>query len=326
VAIADEEAMIAFDPATGREDFIRRASFRTKEQDFGFLVPTPTKPELGEVDDAVFERLAKQIEPRVIEKVRYVPELTATCMFFSRAASKSAAPTAIAAATVQVLDEQRVGGFDAAVLRSDDEGALAKWLADHGYDERPELAAWLAPYVAKRWIVTAFKIAKAKDPSRVDLMVDPGAVATKAVRMTFTTDKPMFPYREPADQRATSAALASRMLRVFVVTPGRAAGALGNGDAWPGRAVWANTPSEALLGSLGVKTAPGVWLTAFEDRSSPRPGVDDLFFTPSKDTTPIEPPPIEHIDERPIPIPVDLIAGGALIAWLLARRRKPSPP
>src|SRR5207237_170781 len=71
-AIAEEEALIIWDPATKTEHFIRRAAFRSTARQFGFLVPTPTKPELSEVDDSIFDTLADVIRP----PVKYVAEPT----------------------------------------------------------------------------------------------------------------------------------------------------------------------------------------------------------------------------------------------------------
>ena len=64
---------------------------------------------------------------------------------------------------VRVLDEQRVAGYDAAVLEADSANALNAWLAKHEYVTRPDLAAWLDTYVKAKWKITAFKVAKASD-------------------------------------------------------------------------------------------------------------------------------------------------------------------
>lgn len=66
VAIADEEAIIVWDAATKTEHFIRRAQFGSTAKRFGFLVPTPAKPELGEIDSSIFADLAWQLRPEVI--------------------------------------------------------------------------------------------------------------------------------------------------------------------------------------------------------------------------------------------------------------------
>src|ERR1051326_3386095 len=70
VEIADESAIIVWDSATGTEHFIRRATFKSAAQDFGFLVPTPTKPELAEADDAAFKELARITAPKVVKQPR----------------------------------------------------------------------------------------------------------------------------------------------------------------------------------------------------------------------------------------------------------------
>src|SRR5262249_16123175 len=51
---AEEEALIVWDSVHHVEHFIRRAGFRTSAQSFGFLVPTPSKPELTEIDAGIF--------------------------------------------------------------------------------------------------------------------------------------------------------------------------------------------------------------------------------------------------------------------------------
>ncbi len=236
VQIADESAIIAWDEAAKREHFIRRASFRAAGRDFGFLVPTPTQPELGEVDDAVFARLEEATKPEVVERIEHelVPAFLCAFPYYFMARSAGSAPMA-ASAPVRVLATQRVAGFDAVVLEADDAGALAAWLDQHGYASRPELAAWLAPYVSAKWKLTAFKIAADTSSRTAD---------TSAVRMSFTTDRPFFPYREPTDQRENLPASevdASRLLRVFFFGKERVAGSIGpERAAWPGSAIWSD--------------------------------------------------------------------------------------
>lgn len=152
VRIADESAIIVWDQASRIEHFIRRATFASDTPDFGFLVPTPSKPELAEAPDSVFQQL------------------------------------------------------------------------------EPALEEWLAPYVAKRWLLTAIKIAGAAGSK---------AIATSAVCMSFKAERPFYPYREPAEQRETMPASLKagvapdvsndRRLRVFFVSDARMDGAVGEG-------------------------------------------------------------------------------------------------
>src|SRR4051794_22255750 len=66
IHIAEESAVIVWHAPSKTQHFIRRATFDTNSPDFGFLVPTPTKPVLAEADDRVFERAERLIRPRVI--------------------------------------------------------------------------------------------------------------------------------------------------------------------------------------------------------------------------------------------------------------------
>lgn len=327
VRIADESAIIVWDEASKTEHFIRRATFTSSADDFGFLVPTPTKPDLAEAPDSVFASLEWKIKPPV--EIRYVisgvePGLLCAAPFYLTA--RSAMDTA--AAPVRVLETKRVGGYDAAVLEADSATALAEWLQSNGYASRPALSEWLTPYVAMRWKITAYKIAAGREAK---------AVETSAVRMSFKTDKPFFPYREPADQRETITAGAkerdttapppNRILRVFFIGPRRVKGTVGEaGSPWPGEATWADSISTDLIKpALAPLPLPfeNAWLTAFEDRSTPRPGVDDVFFSASEADTPIKPKPIQVTRPRPIFLPLDVIAilaGGSI--WLVKRIQK----
>jgi hypothetical protein len=254
VRIHGEEALIVWDPEHQKQHFVRVAGFEPADEDFGFLVPTPTRPELAEADDAVFERL--------FAIYRRPPPQSA---LRSRGGGPRSAP-----AHVQVLERRSVAGLDAAVLRANDAGALTRWLGQHGYPSSEPLQRWLAPYVAQRWIVSAFRI-------------DPAAhrgsgFSTRALRMSFDTDAPFFPYSEPVD---ASARAPGRPFRVSVVAPTRMRVRAGN-DAWHGRVGYAGQPAERLGTALrGVvpdgSFGAGAWLTVFDEPSSVR-GAADLYF------------------------------------------------
>jgi len=321
VTIETEQALIVWDAAAGREHFVRRARFASTAADFGFLVPTPGVPELAEAPDAVFDRLHEAIQPEVVHRtgLRVVPVAVVLLplMMFSRRVGSMPEGAMVTAGppqqAVRVIDEKRVAGYQAVVLQASDPQSLLKWLADHHYDARPELQEWLVPYVANKWTITAFK-------------VDAGAartVATQAVRMSFATDRPVFPYREPADQRKK--ATGWRELLVYLVAPGRQEGAVGSAP-WKAVTGWAG-PRPALGGLVGAALPAGsavpadAWLTMMVDRQDPRPGTDDLFFVPAALQQPVIPPPVVIDDRTALPVPVDLLVMGAAGGLWWRRRR-----
>ncbi|HSP06023.1 MAG TPA: DUF2330 domain-containing protein, partial [Acidobacteriota bacterium] len=191
VLIEEESAIIVWDSAKKMQHFIRRASFRSDAADFGFLVPTPAKPELAEVSNDSFQVLGEVMQPKIVQEEEHGLRLTSLIgefLFLRRGYDTAAAPRA-----VRVLEFKSVAGYDAAVLEADDAGALNGWLQEHGYPASSALQKWFEPYVALKWKITAFKVAGDKTS---------GAPATAAVRMSFPADRPFFPYREPEAEQA----------------------------------------------------------------------------------------------------------------------------
>lgn len=315
VDLAQEEAILVWDPDTRTEHFIRRAVFGTEAQSFGFLVPTPTRPEVAEADDAAFDRLAQAILPRQVTETRteviWAPLLGALVWLGAspRGTARAIPDAGVSPAAVTVLERKKVAGYDVAVLEATDPTALAGWLRENGFASTPTLQEWAAPYVQKGWKFTAFRY----DGESL------GELATGAVRLSFQTPSPFFPYREPASQ--PQEVPAPRLLRVYLLTSERNTGVLGG--EWPRPwKVWhrfSASVEEPVLEGLPYRKSR--WLDVYEDSQSPRPGTDDLFFGPSADPRAIVPAPEVRTVTNRIPVPLDLLA---LLAawWFIARRRR----
>ena len=251
-SVASEEALIVWDEATRTEHFIRRAKFEGAPERFGFLVPTPSRPELAEADQEVFPRLARLFTAPI-------PRSAST--------RRSASGSPLRSRPVTVVEERRIAGMQATVLTATDAQALAAWLGQNGFENRPSLAAWLAPYVRGTFHVTAF---------RYDALAQQTRVATQAVRLSFRTDAPFYPYAEPTDAPRVS----GRRFMLSVIAPTRMDGRVG-ARRWAARTVYAEPLVNAANLLTGVVPNPsqyqGAWLTTFEERSSTR-GRDDLSF------------------------------------------------
>ena len=318
VQTASEQAVIIYDQANRMEHFIRTASFTGTSAEFGFLVPTPSKPDIAEADPAIYGDLANLTKPKVeirkVSKSNFGIGCGSSEGTFANVASdvgERAMPGAKNG--VHVVEQKRVGNLIVNILQAETPQALRDWLGKNGYDDRPELTEWLNPYTTMKWYISAFKIAadvtgpvvtagKVNEPSRTV------ALTGTTVRMSFPIDRPFYPYREPSDVQHLNPP-GGRLLRVYMLASTISTGLIGfeNGKAWPGRAVWAgHLPTDAMdavardskLATLNSKDT--AWfLTEFEDRSSPRPGTDELYFGPAPDQSPIERPPIikyEYID------------------------------
>jgi len=324
VRIANQQILVVWDPATRIEHFIREAKFAAgaRQDGFGFLVPSPTVPEIAAADGAVFEQLNTRIKPRIEDVTRWKNHYSLLWTLFvlesktpaSRAFDDAPPPMA----AVEVMKTARVGGYDVAVLKAADPAALTEWLSDNGYDSRPEITDWSRPYVEKGWMITAFKYA-----------TDAASIDVSAVRLTFETDAPLFPYRVPTDQIDPDAPRRN-VLRAFVVGPGRAEATLGEGSAaraWEAGNVVYSHPLEVnasfLAAVLPEGTAGGAtnaWLTAFDDASWPS-STDDLTFAFDPAGSRFQRVE-EHVTRRDRLVPLDAIAlAGLGIAWVAHRRR-----
>lgn len=272
VVNADQTVLMIWNPETKLQHFIRQASFKSDANDVGFLVPSPGKPELAESSNKAFETLAKITTPPPPKS------------FSDRRANSLSAP----AAEVRVIEQKRVAGYDATVLQADSAEALVEWLKKNDYSYSPEVAAWAKPYIGQQWYFTALKVApKEKAKEKVSTLESP------ALRISFKTDKPLFPYREPITTEANKKLdIDSRVLRIYFLADQEYAGALGPQAKWSGKTQWSNKLSDAQVKKLmaelelPLKDAPAnPWLTEFVDNWQYNVATSDLYFSPAEHKT-----------------------------------------
>lgn len=189
IAMTDEKVIIIWNEDKGMQHFIRQASFDGKAKDFGFIVPTPTVPEVKDVDEAAFETLGRV----VVDGQRSRWEL--------KGADSAAAP----AGGVEVIDEFRVGDYQAAIIKAERGSDIVAWLDKNGYNSRPAMTEWLDHYAKRKWIFTALKFVR--DPKS-------NTQATTALRISFPTKQPHYPYMMPKDTWPPSH---RRSLSLFVI-------------------------------------------------------------------------------------------------------------
>lgn len=213
--MTNETVIIVWDAAKGVQHFIRQANFDTKAKDFGFIVPTPSVPDFGVADPFAFQRL---------EMLLPIPPNTDT------AAAAGGAPAAKKSA--QVLKTERVGDYEAKVVKATDGEAMSAWLKENGFVSRAPMTEWLDHYSKKGWVFTALKY-----------VAKPGEVTnTKALRLSFKTDKPHYPYKMPSDAFKPGWV---RPLRLYFVSNGPIKSQYAeSSDQWEGETVWSGALPE----------------------------------------------------------------------------------
>jgi hypothetical protein len=265
IGINHEVAVIIWDKNHHTEHFIRSATLDSKDASAGFLVPTPTTPELAVADARIFD---------LVEK--YLP--------IYRSDSAPIPASILTSKSPIVVAEQDIGDYHAVTLDATDATGLGVWLKKNGYAWTAGSAQWLEPYLTAKWKITAFKLRGSGS----------GELTTNAIRMSFVTDHPFFPYSEPAEASQLSGP--NRTLRIAILSDERMTGKLGDGTDWAGHLDLARSTTPPLFAHVDkndwLKYAkfndkPEIQLpkrlTYFSDYSNPRPGKSDLFFSASPD-------------------------------------------
>jgi len=197
-SLSYEQTLIVHDPELGREHFVREVVFRAASQPFGFVVPTPARPEVAKLAKNPFERLRAAFPYRSPLGVGHG---------LGQGFGSGAGPKG---GGVRVLEVKKVGSFTAFVLAADDEAALSSWLAKHRLESGPETRAWLAHYVRAKYFFVAMRY----DPVPSD-DGEVGKTQSETVRFSFDTPLPYYPYFEP--ERPDSGE--PRLLELWLVTP-----------------------------------------------------------------------------------------------------------
>lgn len=203
-----EQVLLLWDKETQIEDFIRETRFDRAGKPFGFVVPTPAKPEVSLVKSTPFDALRATYP---YER----PEARSGLGGMGGGAKGSGAGGAGAEPPVIVLSKQRVGSFTAFTLSASDAGAFDKWLADNGFAMTEAAKPWLAHYVELKFFFVALRY----DEKAVAATPDASAeheMTSETLRIRFKTPLPYYPYYEPVHPAASRPA--KRMLTGWLVT------------------------------------------------------------------------------------------------------------
>ncbi len=137
----NQKAVIFYDESQLLEKLILQVKYEGNVSDFGWVVPTPTVPELDEAPGDIFFELS---------------QLTSEDWSGKRVwASGSISGKG---GDVTVIKQEQVGIYNASVLDATDALALVTWLNLNGYVIHTGLEDAIQYYIGKGWCFTAIKI------------------------------------------------------------------------------------------------------------------------------------------------------------------------
>lgn len=276
-SLSVEQTLIVYDAAQELEHFVRQIAIRDPSPGFGFVVPVPEKPTVSKVKDSPFERLAKAYP------------LSPPGRGLRAGASGGGMPTRSGAA-VQVLSQERVGSFTAFVLSASDPHALQQWFTDNRLVVPSEAQSWLDHYVKHGFFFVALRYEKDQKDS------GHSATRAEAIRISFKTPLPFYPYREPQHERTPDV---PRDLAVWLVSDEQGYTPVslfesGSQKRWQRPLLEHATTQEAraalaeVLGSELKALLPAsaqLQVQVFEDQKRGRAGFGDVVMVPKRAKT-----------------------------------------
>lgn len=270
VVNADQTVIMLWDKDLQTQHFIRKADFKTEASDIGFLVPSPSRPQLSESGNTAFA---------LLDRITMPPPQSGGGFPLGCAAQ---APARSVANGVTVVEEKRVAGFDATVLTATSGDDLVQWLKKNGYAYSPAVAEWAKPYLGGTWHFTALKVAKGQSTAAQN------TVKAAALRISFRTDQPLFPYREPESSESSQKLGAKkRLLRIYFIAETQYVGKIDGTKSWSGKALWSGDITAhrtELLSALQLPPSTGPsrwWLTKIDDQWAYEKAAGDVYFSPA---------------------------------------------
>ncbi len=173
----DQRAVIFYEQ--GIETLVLSVTFRGDAKDFGWVIPTPSRPEVSKSSDELFTTLDELT--RVEE--RYLLPLSFDEAYLEGQRSGN----------VYVVETKKVEYFDIAVLTADEPTALADWLNENNYQFPTSSAYILDSYVDKGWYFTAIKIDVESISPGLTQQLRQGHMVP--LQLKFPTDKIIYPLK-----------------------------------------------------------------------------------------------------------------------------------
>lgn len=174
----DQKAVIFHED--GLETLVLSITFRGDAQDFAWVVPTPSRPQVDRSTDDLFESLDE------LTRVEYDYKGSRN---FEGVLGSAGSVTP----QVTVVETKKVAYYDITVLEANNARALQQWLENHDYSYPSSGIGILNDYIKMGWYFTAVKIDASKIYSGASSQLRNGHAVP--LSFTFPAKKIVYPMR-----------------------------------------------------------------------------------------------------------------------------------
>ncbi|MFH1890806.1 MAG: DUF2330 domain-containing protein [Candidatus Kuenenbacteria bacterium] len=173
----DQKAVIFH--KNGMETLVLSVTFSGNAEDFAWIVPTASRPEVSKSSDELFTSLD--------ELTRIMPDYPkSTGLGHMNRAD-------VMEQGVVVIETKQVEYYDISVLAADDSKALVQWLNENGYEYPEEGRYILQSYIDNNWYFTAIKVIDEYAALNVERQFRDGHAIP--LRLDFKTEKIVYPLK-----------------------------------------------------------------------------------------------------------------------------------
>lgn len=132
---------------SGTETMILSTTFKGDADEFAWIIPVPSRPDVTKARDELFTALDDYTKPKNEQVPMPMSGITGVNITQFDYSEK-----------VRVVETKKVDIYDVAVLEASDARALEKWLEGNGYDYPTNRSLLLKHYVDKGWYFVAVKV------------------------------------------------------------------------------------------------------------------------------------------------------------------------
>ncbi|MBU0647987.1 DUF2330 domain-containing protein [Patescibacteria group bacterium] len=168
---ADQKAIIVH--YDGVEHLILSINFESDSEDFGWIVPVPTRPEVNEVREDIFERVSEMVKKTKRETKYYSMPVLGT--------NTDSGATSY----VEVLETKIVGDLVTEVVDTNDSQLFYSWLNSHDYEFPESRTDILDYYIDNDWFFVLSKVVPGREKSG----------DTQPIKITFESGEIVYPMK-----------------------------------------------------------------------------------------------------------------------------------
>ena len=184
IAEPDQSAVVAYQ--NGKEQLILQVGYKGDVSEFAWLVPTPSKPEVEEAADFIFETLRDLTLPRLSFW------FDADRLLGGGGPMPHRGVVGAKKVTVKVLERKQVGVYDVSVLKAKDARELVGWLRRNGYNVNPEIESVLIDYIHRGWTFTAMRV---NLNGQADDIAKSKEGVLQPIELDFDSPEPIYPLK-----------------------------------------------------------------------------------------------------------------------------------